>query len=449
MKPIWRKWTGTFLLIVLIAGMNSGCSMQNTAGNTNSASGSAAQSGQTAEKNATDSIRITPPATTYSRYYSSTCLYVTDFKTSIHQYSLDGIKKQSYKTGDYTGAIWATDQFLYYTTASKYSDTGEGALWRIPLSKVKGEEHLEIGKKEKLIPVSDWYDFLDVTDKYVAYMTNDSIFRLDLTTKKTKNITKNVTFSESTTHPYLVTDAFLNPLVNNHTTFCYDEDATMYRLDLQKGSCKKLGNVYAQNGIASRICQNGDLLYFGTADEENGAITEYNIKTNTRKTILSGKKIKQLLQKEKPWNYDKNDIRWIAYPSFVYNNRLYLSIALRWFDEEYEDEVCHYADLVISCQITDGSGLQYEKALSQCMRMNTENEIMDDPIQPFIDETGHVIDCMGDYAIVTTTAYEESDSFAWIFYNLKTGKQHKVSRGDKEQFYLYFIGETGYHEEED
>lgn len=444
----WKKWTMVLLFGALVTSM-SGCSMKNNAGTADSASSSAVQSGNHTANRSEDGIHIAAPATTYSRYHNKNCLYVTNWDSGIEQYSLDGTKKKSYKTGGHTGAIWVTDDWLYYSSASKYSETGRGFLWRIPLKKENGLENLVIKEKEKLAPVKDWYDFLDVTDDYIAYMTNDSVYRLDLTNRKTKNMTNGITFYKSANYPYLTTDAFLNPLVSDHTTFCYDKNGTMFRLDLKKGTCKKAKKELTQNGVASHICQSGDLLYFGTANAENGNILEYNTKTDLAKSILNGTKIEQLLQQEKLWDYDKNVTEWIAYPSFVYEDRLFLSISLRWSDEELDDEVCHYADFVISCQTEDGSGLRYEKGISQCMYVDMEKEIVDDPIQPFIDETGHVSYCMGDYAILTTTPYEESDSFAWIFYHLKTGKQYKVSKGDKEQFYLYYIGETGYSEETD
>lgn len=450
MNQIWKKWVGALFFLALVANISSGCGMENNAGNANSASGSATQSDAQTGNRDEDGIHIETPATTYSRYYNGSCLYVTDWNSNIYQYSLeiDEAKKNCYKPGGHTGAIWVTDNWLYYCSASKYSETGEGFLWRIPLNKENGEEQLVVEEKEKLAPVKNWYDFLDVTDEYVAYMTNDNIFRLDLASKKTKNITNAITFYESADRPYLVTSACLNPLVNDHTTFCYDENGKMYRLDLQKGTCKKANKALLQDGVASRICSADEFLYFGTAKAEKGNITKYNVKTDTPETILKGEKIEQLLLQEEPWDYDEEFTEWIAYPAFVSNDRLYLCISLRWPDEEYDD-ICHYADLVISCQIADGSGLRYEKDISESMCTDTDKELVEDPDQSFVDQTGHVIDCMGDYAIVTTTAYEESDSFAWIFYNLKTGKKHKVSPGDNEQFYLYFIGETGYSEETD
>ena len=446
MKTKKERNISILFILALVMGICGGCSNKNIINNTRNTTGSAIHSEGASSKNM-DIFKISPEVISYPRYHNSRCLYVTDWQSGVEQYSLDGTNKKSYKLDKSVGAIWVTENWLYYSSASRYSEKGHGDIWRMPLSKKDNGEIPDTEKKEKLVSVYNWFDFLEITDEYVAYTCNDSIFRLDLKTKKAKKISRGINFPEDSWGPPTVKDAYLNPVVKNHITFFYDENGTMYRLDLQKGIYQKENSLLAQNGTATRICAYQNCLYLGTS-KKDGAIIEYDVGSKKNKTILTGKKIEQLLQKEKPWDYDGTIDDWIAYPSFVYNNRLYLSIELRWADEGFEGDVWHYADFVISCQLKDGSDLRYEQELSECMDINSKNKLVDVPEQSFYDETGYVRCCMGDYAIVTTTAYEDSQQFAWIFYNLKTDKHYKVVRGDRAQYYLYFIGETPYDESE-
>lgn len=429
------------LAFVLIISICTACGAKDSGDSPQNASGAALQSGTDTE-GAADAIQIPVSSITYKRYYNDRCLYTTDGKSEISQYSLDGTGKKTYQPGGDIGEIWVTGDWIYYTTVSMYSEELDGAVCRIPLT-VQGEtETPSTEKKEEMFQVKDWFDFLDVTEDYIAYLSYDAIYRYDMKNGEIKKISKGISFSkDSEPRQYLVKDPYLNPLVKDGVTFCYDKDVKLYRVDLKEGNYKKASSELSENGMASRICADGENMYFGTARQEKGTVLQYNVGTDTLKKILPGKDIEELLKKEEPWDCEESGADWIAYPSFVYGDRLYISIELCW-EDDCDDELLYFADFVISCKVEDGSELRYEEELSSLMHTGIAKELAIEEPLPFYDETGHVRCCMGDYAIVTTTAYKETDEFAWMFYNLKTGEHHKVERGDKEQFYMYFIGEV-------
>lgn len=442
---MWREKKGfrKFLVFVLVITICTGCGTRSSVDSAENASGTAVQSGGGAAQGKADALHIPTDSITYLRYFNARCLYTTDGKSVISQYLLDGTDKKTYQTGGDIGDIWVTEDWLYYSTVSMYSEERSGAVCRIPMTEKGERETLSTEQKEELFQVEDWYDFLDITEEYIAYLSYDDIYRYDLKNGKTKKISKGIRFSEESDslQQYMVKDAYLNPLVKNGVTFCYDKDSKLFRLDLKKGNYKKAAEEITKNGLATRICASGDTMYFGTARREKGSVVQYNMETDTSKKVLSGKDIAKLLQKEEPWDCTENDADWLVYPSFVYGDRLYVSVELCW-EDICDDEIHHFADFVISCKAEDGSDLRYEKEISSCMHTGIEKELTLEQPQSFYDETGYVRCCMGDYVVVTTTAYEETDEFAWIFYNLKTGTQHKVERGDREQYYMYFIGEV-------
>lgn len=432
----------SLLAFMLIISICTGCGEGESGKEAENASGTALQSERDTTGGDTDAIQIPASSIPYQRYHNDRCLYTTDGKSVVSQYLLDGTDKKTYQPGGDTGDIWVTGDWLYYSTVSMYSEERDGAVCRIPLTVQEGRELLSTQKKEELFQVKDWYDFLDITEDYIAYLSYDAIYRYDMKSRETKKISKGIRFSkDSDPRQYLVKDPYLNPLVQDGVTFCYDKDGKLFRLDLKKGNYKKAASELTKNGVASRICADGDNMYFGTSEQEKGTVLRYNVAADTSKKILSGKSVAELLKKEEPWDCEESDADWIAYPSFVYGDRLYISIELCW-EDDCDDELRYFADFVISCKEEDGTDLRYEEDLSSLMHTGIAKELAIEEPLPYYDETGYVRCCMGDYAIVTTTAYEETDEFAWMFYNLKTGKSHKVERGDKEQFYMYFIGEV-------
>ncbi len=442
--------------LILVMSICSACGQENKMTVSENASGPAVQD----EPSAPAKTALTPGY--YPRYYNDRCLYVSDWETGVYQYSLDGKNETHIDLDDNIGGIWVTDEWLYYIGSSDDSAEESGTIWRVPLKKQgektapdePGKETVSTKNKEKMadVELGKWGDFLNVTDTYVAYTYKKSICRLDLKNKKVKNITEGIKFAAANSHfPHMMTDATLNPYVKNDLSFFYDKQGKLYRLDLKKGVCKQADPLLQKNGVASRICSDEEHLYFGTSEISEGGITRYDIESNTAENIVPGTDIENLLKEADPWNYKENSADWIAYTSFVYNGRLYMSIELMWENEEDEPDEegaipgPHYADLVISCQAEDGSGLTYEKELSECMYREGEQFLHGDfDHGNWFDETGYVRGLIGNYAIVTTTANEESDKFAWVFYDLETGRHHTVKSGDDERYLLYYFGDTDY-----
>ncbi len=392
---------------------------------------------------------------TEQRYANDWGIFEGDRDKGIYQYDLRGKQVKYYDLDLAIGGeemsftvpevLWVDNDGIFI---SCHRNQEYYEIWRIPADR-KGKKNLLLEKKEKLVKVKRLYGLYTKTDREIIYGADEKICRLDLKSKKVKEL-------DTGAQQYdfeIIRDANGIPFVQDETIFYNDSMEGLYRVDLAKWKIIPMGKI-----CDGTMAAEGDSIYFRTE-----GLMKYDAGTGKKEVLIPFEELTEKLEntdaprehagKKKTGGemFDDYNVKNI----FLQEDRLYLAVEVSYeVGEEDEYDEGDFAEIMLSCRAEDGSDLRYEKSLTEYLWKHSV---------PYRDASGESLweeltgsfcqqmdDCIVMYFYeedkLDEKNYDWEDLHRYVMYDLRDGTFWNVKKPSDAYGYIKALGHSCYEE---
>ena len=364
----------TFAMALALTGLCCGCSVTNTAGDEKTASGSAVsgtgiKAKEVWEEDVMDSADLEEAGLENStNYYED--LYNTSSKEGLVQFTKEHKKVKTIpfakETDDvYYNYHYIDDEKLVYSIDKYDNDSDEdlGTLYCLPLKKGKdGNDVFDLDKKEKIgtFQLEMAYEGVFVNSEMIILFDDDNKYvRYDF---KTGKMTEEYPFGKKLNYAaleYTTQDA-------REIYACVlkkgEETEELWCQDLDTFEWRKLGSGFDDLYIESWIASQGLVVF---SDDAADCYNYYchDLNRDELAAVLSYKKIFKILNDEGLLGKDGyGEFMIDEVGLFISRGRLYVQ-----YETAVIEKKTYQTQYVVLSAALDGSGIQYEKAMTDCM----------------------------------------------------------------------------------
>lgn len=452
-------------IVLLAVGCGNGAAT-NTVTNTasggvvsGSTSSEAAVSGTSAREEGEEQEgerKLTAVDITEQRYANDWSIFEGDQDKGIYQYDLRGKQVKYYDLDLAIGGeemsftipevLWVDNDGIFISCHRKQEYY---EIWRIPVNRNEEKKYLRLEKKEKLVKVKRLYGLYTKTDREIIYCADEKICRLDLQSKKVKELDTGVQEYDFE----LVRDANGIPFVQDETVFYNDSMEGLYRVDLAKWNIIPMGK-----SCDGTMVSDGDNVYFRTE-----GLMRYDAGTGKKEVLVTFEELTEKLEntdapkegagKAKTGGemFDDYNVKNIFYQQ----DRLYLAVEVSYeAGEEDADDGGDYAEIMLSCQAEDGSDLRYEKSLTEYLwkhsvpyRESYGEALWEELTGSFCQQMD---DCIVMYFYdeekLDEKNYDWEDLHHYVMYDLLDGTFWNVKKPSDAYGYIKALGHSCYEE---
>ena len=398
------------------------------------------------------------------RYANDRNIFEGDKDRGVYQYDLTGKEECYYdldlelrgKELSFTDpeVLWVDNDWVFISCHGYDEDYGEDGeyyeIWRIPVVQKDEKRHLDIKSGENLVKVERLYALITKTDREIFYCADEKICRLDLQTKKVQQMDTGIQEFDI----QIVRDANGIPFVQDGKAYYNDNmEGRMYQVDLEKWKIVRKG-PYSDGTMVS----DGASLYFRTE-----GLIRYDSATGKKKTLISEEKLTEKIEgidipqvktgKKKKRGPVMDD--YIIKSIYHREDRLYLAVEVSFESSgsDDEDDSGDYGELMLSCLASDGSGLRYEKVLTEYLWEHS-TPYTDSYAETLWGElTGDFSKYMGDCIVMhfyneelpdETGEEDEEEHHRFAVYDLRDGAFREMDKPSAEYGYIKALGYSFY-----
>lgn len=310
---------------------------------------------------------------------------------------------------------------MLYVSPIRQTDNGEEIIW---------EEKEKIVKKPK---------DLAIVEPYLIYLT-DTVYRYNLNTGETLSLG---TAKEFENVYFFHNNWWDLPMVYDGKIYLdgkadLDSDAeALYEIDIEEGEARKLF-AYTEAVFPNVMGIRGELICVNMNTEayyNDVEIACFNTE-NDSKTIVTGKEISAVLEKEGLWEEGCKEKDWEMESWFSYDDKIYMVINMSWFrkgimkkwGEKGETEVKR--TLLLSCPWNDIKDVTYEKDISEWWYSRAERNILwgeDDCFEEY-----SMGDIMTLYNEELYMDYSDEEGYHMVAYHMGTGTYRELHKRETE-----------------
>ncbi len=302
------------------------------------------------------------------RFCTDTNLYyVSEDEEKLMQAWTDGTHRKCIKEWpaknweeNYVEVVYADENWLYYDVTFDYE---EEITYRAPIEKdaqgydvIKFQEEEELVKTDLMVPLyvdADYWFYIDLRDD-----DKDKLIKYDLRRKKTISEDEKIGF-----------DAENIFRLNNHY-FCLDDTGCCYVQETDAGQWEKICDRLVQAGDNSFFVSNGREVFYsryvteGIKYVESSPFEIMGSDGEKERRFVSWEQVSQAVKEAA--GAEKLDV---CMPAGIFwqEGRLYIQIQAGWMKEGL-----YHMEYKVFSQGEDGSGLQYEKKLTECMKSHVK-----------------------------------------------------------------------------
>ncbi len=445
-----------------VSNRSTGSSIEsNTTGSIATASGSMVCVTEAAVK--TDkSKKIQTDNISTLRYANDKNIYLGDGDQKIYQYDLCGRRTKCYdlciemggKKKDYywTEVLWVDNDSIFF---SCYREGNNCELWHVPLSKKKRPL---MPQKERIAKVKQLDCLVTKTNEEIVYCADEKIYKVNLETKQKQVL--NMGIGSHLSVWGIIKDRQGIPFIQNNKIYYKGNWSKMYQLDLEDWKSIYIGE---KGGVRDFVEKEGSNLYFETQDEAPNH--SYLLKWFARYDLQSGKKVKLFSREKLRKEIKKSEITWKSFAhkvngeegwggfdieqSYYCEGRLYVAVRITGEYNDWE------AWLMFSCQALDGSGLRFEKEVTEYLWKNSipykddvDGEEENTSCDPIIWDLKHVTGeflyyldgCIVMHFYDKKAKGDKDAHQRFVVYDIDTRTFRKIKKYSKEYGYFKALG---------
>ncbi len=363
-------------------------------------------------------------------------IFEGDKLQGIYQYSLTGEEENYYETGwlSCPDVVWVDNECILYFCDYDDDDT-PNQFYYAPLAGGKGKKQILLNQKVLLAEAGELSYFVAKRGNDVYFGKNEKLCKVNIKTKKSEKIK----LGESK-YVSLSCDFNGQPCIQGDKVYFVGNDKNIYQFDLKQDKAKKIGEkLYKDYYYAPQIAVDEHNMYFGMERDDSGSdeIVKVSLDTGEMTTLVTIDEVEGLVKKYGSKQSDKfisaNVIKW--------GDTLYFVLEAI-YDSDDPNLLSEHEHLVFHCLAKDGSGITFEKEMSEFEKKELHPYLEEDIDDEWKILNGSLVQVLGENQFVIEYVEEEKTRF--VLYDTKTNQSKKFGEETAEYGLLRASGYEEY-----
>lgn len=363
-------------------------------------------------------------------------IFEGDKLKGIHQYSLTGEEENYYETGwlSCPDVVWVDNECILYFCDYDDDDT-PNQFYYAPLAGGKEKKQILLNQKVLLAEAGELSYFVAKRGNDVYFGKNEKLCKVNIRTKKLEKIK----LGESK-YVSLSCDFNGQPCIQGDKVYFVGDDKNIYQFDLKQDKAKKIGEkLYKEYYYAPQIAVDAHNMYFGMERNDSGwdEIVKVSLDTGEKTTLVTMDEVEGLVEKYG----SKKFAEYISANVIKWGDRLYF-VLVALYDSDDSNLLSEHEHLVFHCLAKDGSGITFEKEMSEFEKKELHPYLEEDIDDEWKILNGSLVQVLGENQFVIEYVEEEETRF--ILYDTTTNHAKKFEEGTAEYGLLRASGYEEY-----